>query len=102
MTQLIEPGTAPYTLSKSAIIEMTKVLAKEVAPMNINCNIISPSYVSTHATESFGPEYAAALLDKQTIKRPVTIKEICNIITFFTSQESRCITGQVIHMGLVC
>jgi 3-oxoacyl-[acyl-carrier protein] reductase len=42
MTQLHEPGTSVYSLSKSAVTEMTKVLAREVAPMNINCKIISP------------------------------------------------------------
>jgi enoyl-[acyl-carrier-protein] reductase (NADH) len=42
------------------------------------------------------------MLEKQTIKRPVSAKEVCNIISFFSAQDSRCITGQVIHMGLVC
>jgi 3-oxoacyl-[acyl-carrier protein] reductase len=102
MTNLHEPGTAAYSLSKSAINEMTKVLAKELAPMNINCNIISPSFIVTDATNDFGKEYARIVLEKQTIKRPVTIEEVCNIIRFFSAPESRCVTGQDIHMGLVC
>lgn len=102
MTQLHEQGTAAYSSSKSAITEMTKVLAKEIAPMNINCNIIAPSFMITDATVSFSKEWAASLLEKQTIKRPVTIEEVCNIVSFFSAPESRCITGQVIHMGLVC
>lgn len=102
MTQLHEPGTAAYSASKSAITEMTKVLAKEIAPMNVNCNVIAPSYMITDATDSFDKGYAATLLEKQTIKRPVTTDEVCNIISFLSSPVSRCITGQVIHMGLVC
>lgn len=102
MTHLHEPGSSVYTLSKSAITEMTKVLAREVAPMNINCNVIAPSFMVTDATNSFDSEYASKMLEKQTIKRPVNAKEVCNIISFFSAQDSRCITGQVIHMGLVC
>jgi 3-oxoacyl-[acyl-carrier protein] reductase len=102
MTHLHEPGSSVYSLSKSAITEMTKVLAKEVATMNINCNVIAPSFMVTDATNSFNPEYAPMMLEKQTIKRPVTAEEVCNIISFFSAPNSRCITGQVIHMGLVC
>ncbi len=102
MTHLHEPGTSVYSLSKSAITEMTKVLAREVAAMNINCNVIAPSFMVTDATNSFNSQYASMMLEKQTIKRPVTAEEVCNIITFFSEPKSRCITGQVIHMGLVC
>jgi 3-oxoacyl-[acyl-carrier protein] reductase len=102
MTLLHEPGTSVYSLSKSAITEMTKVLAREVAPMNINCNVIAPSFMVSDATNSFDAEYASIMLEKQTIKRPVTAKELCNIISFFSAPESRCVTGQVINMGLVC
>jgi 3-oxoacyl-[acyl-carrier protein] reductase len=102
MTHLHEPGAAAYSLSKSAIVEMTKVLAKEVAAMNINCNVIAPSYMITDATKTFRSDYAATMLEKQTIKRPVTAKEVSNIISFFCAPESKCITGQVISMGLVC
>jgi 3-oxoacyl-[acyl-carrier protein] reductase len=102
MTHLHEPGTAVYSLTKSAITEMTKVLAREVAQMNINCNVIAPSFMVSNATNSFSDEYAATMLAKQTINRPVTAKELCNIISFYASPDARCITGQVIHMGLVC
>lgn len=101
MTKLHEPGSSVYTLSKSAVTEMTKVLAREVAPMNINCNIIAPSFMISDATNSFRPNYASTMLEKQTIKRPVTAKELCNVIAFYAKHESRCITGQVINMGLV-
>jgi 3-oxoacyl-[acyl-carrier protein] reductase len=101
-TQLHDQGTSAYSATKSAITEITKVLANELAPININCNVIAPSFMNTDATESFPEEWSSALLEKQTIKRAVTIEEVCNIISFFAAPESRCVTGQVIHMGLVC
>jgi 3-oxoacyl-[acyl-carrier protein] reductase len=99
---LHEEGTTAYAASKSAIVEMTKIMAKELAPAGITCNVIAPSMVMTEAVDSLGEEIIKRALGKLTIKRVVTIEEICNIVSFFAAPESGCITGQVIHMGLVC
>lgn len=99
---LHEEGTAAYSASKAAIVEMTKVMAKELAPAGITCNVIAPSMLMTDAVETLGKDVIERALSKLTIKRTVTIEEVCNIISFFAAPESRCITGQVIHMGLVC
>ena len=99
---LHEEGTSAYSASKSAIVEMTKIIAKELAPLGITCNVIAPSMIMTDAVEELGKEIIERALSKLTIKRPVTIEEVCSIVTFFAAPESRCITGQVIHMGLVC
>lgn len=99
---LHEEGTSAYSASKSAIVEMTKVIAKELAPLGITCNVIAPSMLMTDAVEELGKDIIERALNKLTIKRPVTSEEICNIVAFFAAPESRCITGQVIHMGLVC
>lgn len=94
-------GTSAYSATKSAIVEMTKILAKEVASLGITCNVLAPALIMTKPAEDMGQVWADRLLDKQTIKRVVTIEEICNVVSFFISRQSACITGQVIHMGLV-
>jgi 3-oxoacyl-[acyl-carrier protein] reductase len=99
---LHEEGTSAYAASKSAIVEMTKIMAKELAPAGITCNVIAPSMLMTDAVEKLGQEIIARALSKLTIKRTVTMEEICNIVAFFAAPQSSCITGQVIHMGLVC
>jgi 3-oxoacyl-[acyl-carrier protein] reductase len=80
---------------------MTKILAKELAPLGITSNVIAPSMVKTEALEALGQGVIARALQKLTIKRTLTIEEICNVISFFAAPDSACITGQVIHMGLV-
>jgi 3-oxoacyl-[acyl-carrier protein] reductase len=101
MTCLHESGTSLYSATKSAIVEMTKVLARELAPLGITCNVIALSLVQTEASQAFGEEWKNRILEKQTLKRPVTIAEICNIVSFYSAPESACITGEVIHMGLI-
>ena len=99
---LHEEGTSAYSASKSAVVEMTKIMAKELAPAGITCNVIAPSMLRTDAVEELGEAIIERALSKLTIKRMVTVEEICNVVEFFAAPESRCITGQVIHMGLVC
>jgi 3-oxoacyl-[acyl-carrier protein] reductase len=98
---LHEEGTAAYSAAKSAIVEMTKVLAKELAPLGITANVVAPSMYSSDAFEALGEAVQDRARAKLTVKRTVTIEEIANVVAFFASPESRAITGQVIHMGLV-
>ena len=77
-------------------------MAKELAPAGITCNVIAPSMLMTDLVEKLSKNIIERALSKLTIKRTVTIEEICNVISFYSDPESRCVTGQVIHMGLVC
>lgn len=99
---LHEEGTSAYAASKAAIVEMTKIMAKELAPAGITCNVIAPSILMTDVVEELGEEIIDRALSKLTIKRMVSFEEVCNIVSFFAGPASRCITGQIIHMGLVC
>jgi 3-oxoacyl-[acyl-carrier protein] reductase len=98
---LHEEGTSAYSASKSAVVEMTKILAKELAPLGVTCNVVAPSMIMTDAVESLGETVIARALEKLTIKRTLTIEEIANVVLFLINPESRCVTGQVIHLGLV-
>jgi 3-oxoacyl-[acyl-carrier protein] reductase len=98
---LHEEGTSAYSASKSAVVEMTKIMAKELVTFGITCNVMAPSMYITGAVNALGEAVIARALDKLTIKRTLTIEEICNVISFFASPESSSITGQVLHMGLV-
>jgi enoyl-[acyl-carrier-protein] reductase (NADH) len=55
----------------------------------------------TESAQAMGEDFIKRLLEKHTIKRPATIEELCNVVSFFAAPESGDITGQVINMGLV-
>jgi 3-oxoacyl-[acyl-carrier protein] reductase len=99
---LHDAGSAVYSSAKSAIVETTKIFAKELAGQGITFNVVAPSVVETQMAGQLGPEVINQALSRLTISRPVTMNEICHTVDFFTSPESGCITGQVIYMGLVC
>lgn len=103
LTALHEEGTSAYSASKSAVTEMTKVAARELAPRGITCNVISPSMIMTDPAQALAAngDWQQRMLAKQTIKRPLTMPEICHVVAFLAAPESGCITGQVISLGLV-
>jgi 3-oxoacyl-[acyl-carrier protein] reductase len=98
---LHEEGTAAYAAAKSAIVELTKILAKELAPLGITANVIAPSMYASDAFAALGDEVQQRARKKLTIQRTVTIAEIANVVAFYAAPDSSAITGQVIHMGLV-
>jgi 3-oxoacyl-[acyl-carrier protein] reductase len=98
---LHQEGTSAYAASKSAIVEFTKILAKEVAPLGVTCNVMAISMYMTEAVDVLGAAVIARALGQLTFKRPLTMPEICNVVAFFAAPESGCITGQVLQLGLV-
>jgi 3-oxoacyl-[acyl-carrier protein] reductase len=98
---LHEEGTAAYAASKSAIVEMTKILAKELAPLGITANVIAPSMFASDAFAALGEHVQKRARESLTIQRTVTAEEIANVVAFYVAPDSSIITGQVIHMGLV-
>jgi 3-oxoacyl-[acyl-carrier protein] reductase len=98
---LHEEGTSAYGAAKAAIVEMTKVLAREVAEHGITANAIAPSMYTSDAFDALGEAIQERARSKLAIKRTLTIGEIANVVAFFAAPESRAVTGQVIHLGLV-
>ena len=94
-------GTSAYASSKSAIIEFTKILAKELAQFNITCNTVAPSMYMTDGVKALQGKVIEKALQSLTIQRTLDLKELIHVIEFFISENCGAITGQVINMGLV-
>jgi 3-oxoacyl-[acyl-carrier protein] reductase len=101
MTHFHEPGTAAYSSCKAGIIELTKVLARELVSYGVTCNVISPSLIDTPSSSLMGDDWKARMLDMQTIKRPVDASEVASMIEFFSRPSSSCLTGQVLSTCVV-
>ncbi len=94
-------GTSAYAMSKAAIVECTKILAKELAPFQVTCNVIAPSMYITDGVEALQDAVRERALQSLTLKRTLKIEELLHVIDFYVDDNAAAITGQVIHFGLV-
>ena len=94
-------GASAYVASKGAIVEFSKVLAKELGPAGITCNVVALSLVQTDMTARLSTEAIEYYERNLAIKRWATIEDVYNVISFFAAPASSYVTGQVIHLGFV-
>ena len=94
-------GASAYASSKSAVIEYSKVLAKELAASNVTVNVVAPSMVETDMLDELGENVKETVLQSLTLKRTCTPKEVADVVSFLGSDRADCLTGQVLYLGLV-
>lgn len=92
-------GEAVYAASKAAVVALTKILAKELAAMNITVNAVGPTPVETDLIRSVPEDKIQNLLAQQAIRRFGQPDDISNVIDFFFHEKSQFITGQTIYLG---
>ena len=83
-----------YAVSKAAVLNLTKSLAKYAAQYNITVNSVAPGLIGTDMTKNFG-------YDAETVplKRIGTPNEVADAVMFVASDLSRYITGACIDVN---
>ncbi len=98
-TPLRLEGEAAYAASKAAVVSLTEVFARELAPFGITVNAVGPTPIKTDLIGGVPQDKMEALLNRQAIKRYGEFRDISNVIDFFISQESDFVTGQTLYLG---
>lgn len=88
------PNESTYAGSKAALIAITRILAYELGPYNINCNSICPGATYTEMLRGFGEEKLKECREATCLKRIAEPKDIGNVVLFLASDLSKQITGE--------
>jgi 3-oxoacyl-[acyl-carrier protein] reductase len=89
-------GQVAYAASKSAVVGMTRSLAREIGSRGITVNAVCPGLVMTEMTEGLSEESRKYLLDRTPAGRPGTPEEVAALVRFLMSDEAAYVNGAVL------
>ena len=93
-------GAAAYCASKSAIIGLTRVIAKELGPHRVYCNAICPGAINTAMTERFlqttkqNANSLDAWAQMAALRRVGEPEDVGRVALFLASHLSDFVTGE--------
>ncbi len=98
MSDLARPTVVPYTAAKGGVRQLTRGLAVELAPHNIQVNAISPGYFATEMNRALidNNEFNAWVCKRTPAGRWGEPPEIAGLAVFLCSAAANYITGQLI------
>lgn len=87
MTQRVPgPGGTLYAMSKSALVGLTKALARELGPRGITANLVHPGPIDTDLNPADGP-YAADQAAMTALGRFGTVEEVASTVAHLAASS---------------
>jgi 3-oxoacyl-[acyl-carrier protein] reductase len=96
------PTSVVYSATKSAIDQITRVLAMELGPKKIRVNSINPGGVETEGTHTagiIGSDFEKQMVSRTSLGRLGQPDDIAPIAVFLASQQSQWVTGEVLAVS---
>ncbi|MBW2028114.1 MAG: SDR family oxidoreductase [Deltaproteobacteria bacterium] len=90
------PTKAHYCASKAGIISLTRSLAYELAPHNINVNAVAPGSIATEATDK---EKRGMITPLVPLGRMGGVDDVAAAVLFLASPDASFITGETININ---
>ncbi len=89
-------GMACYTASKSAVLGLTRSLARDLGEFNIRVNSLAPGWIMTERQlENWvTPEGEKQIFERQCLKRKLMPEDIARPLLFLASDEAGACTNQ--------
>lgn len=96
-------GQTNYVATKSGIIGMTKVWARELGRKGINVNAVAPGFIATEMVSTVPEKVLDMLKERTPLGKLGDPEDIANAYLFLSSDEAKFINGAVLSVdgGLV-
>lgn len=92
-------GQTAYSASKAGLLGLTRSLAQEMAPHNVQVNAVVPGIVMTDAMAALDPQIVGFLRSLVPAKRMATPEEVAWAAVFLASPLTDYITGEAITLS---
>ena len=89
-------GMAAYTAAKSAVLGLTRSLARDWGPDNIRVNSVAPGWIMTERqlTHWLTPAGEQELMARQCLKRKLVPDDVARVVLFLAADDSSAMTNQ--------
>jgi gluconate 5-dehydrogenase len=100
MSELARPNIVPYTAAKGGVRQLTRAMAVELAPHNVQVNAIAPGYFATEMNTALlaDAQFTAWVNRRTPAGRWGDPPEIAGLAVFLASSGSDYVTGQTIFI----
>ena len=91
-------GQTNYVASKSGVIGMTKVWARELGKHRIRVNAVAPGFIATEMTRQMPEKAQQAMAAHTPLGRVGAPEDVANAYVFLASAQAAFITGAVLSV----
>jgi 3-oxoacyl-[acyl-carrier protein] reductase len=97
-------GLSVYSSTKSAMLGLTRSLARELGPANIVVNAVLPGFLTTEMSSSLEVDQRNQIVRRTPLGRLGNVEDVVPVVRFLLSPDSRFITGQyiIVDGGATC
>jgi len=91
-------GLGAYSVSKAAVIMLTRVLGRELAPLGIRVNGVAPALIETRFSEALwkNPEILSTYLKSTPLGRAGQPEEVAGAVVYLCSDAASYVTGHTL------
>jgi 3-oxoacyl-[acyl-carrier protein] reductase len=99
-------GQTNYSAAKAGLQGMTKTLAIELGPFNVNVNCVAPGFIETAMTQQTAErvgvpveQFMEAVAQQVPLRRVGQPEDVAGTIAFLCSEDASYVSGQVIYVA---
>jgi 3-oxoacyl-[acyl-carrier protein] reductase len=99
-------GQTNYSAAKAGLQGMTKTLAIELGPFNVNVNCVAPGFIETAMTQQTAErigvpfdQFMEAVAEQVPLRRVGQPEDVAGTIAFLCSEDASYVSGQVIYVA---
>ena len=93
---LVQRPAADYivhTTAKSALIGLTRTLARDLGPHGITVNMVSPGMTLTDYSQALPEKLKSSVTQQTPLRRLATADDVANVVLFYASPLADFVTG---------